>query len=199
MTTVAAPVRARTTTRTPPARRGRADAPTVAPRAKARPGSGERTRGQQGGERTRGQQGVEQTRGQQGVEQRVERTRAGERHASHLGRLGAVLVFATIAVLVLAVVFHVMLAQRQMQLDRLNVQIAKEQRAYEQNRLMEANASSPQQIITKAQGLGLVPPAEPATYLPVPGAPLPSASAGEPSTTIDEYGKVKAELGNQQP
>ena len=181
MTTVAAPVRARTTTRTPPARRGRADAPTVAPRAKARPGSGERTRGQQG------------------VEQRVERTRAGERHASHLGRLGAVLVFATIAVLVLAVVFHVMLAQRQMQLDRLNVQIAKEQRAYEQNRLMEANASSPQQIITKAQGLGLVPPAEPATYLPVPGAPLPSASAGEPSTTIDEYGKVKAELGNQQP
>ena len=190
MTTVAAPVRARTTTRTPPARRGRADAPTVAPRAKARPGSGERTRGQQGGERTRGQQGVEQ---------RVERTRAGERHASQLGRLGAVLVFATIAVLVLAVVFHVMLAQRQMQLDRLNVQIAKEQRAYEQNRLIEANASSPQQIITKAQGLGLVPPAEPATYLPVPGAPLPSASAGEPSTTIDEYGKVKAELGNQQP
>lgn len=173
MTTVAAPVRARTATRTPPARRGRADAPAAAPRAKARLDAP--------------------------AEQRAERTRARERHASHLGRLGAVLVFATIAVLVLAVVFHVMLAQRQMQLDRLNVQIAKEQRAYEQNRLIEANASSPQQIITKAQGLGLVPPAEPATYLAVPGAPLPSASAGEPSTTIDEYGKVKAELGNQQP
>ena len=189
MTTVTAPVRARTATRTPPARRG---APGSAPRAKARPASP--------GERTRAQQGVERTRAQPGLaEQRVERTRAQERHASHLGRLGAVLVFATIAVLVLAVVFHVMLAQRQMQLDRLNVQIAKEQRAYEQNRLIEANASSPQQIITKAQSLGLVPPAEPATYLTVPGAPLPSASAGEPSTTIDEYGKVKAELGNQQP
>jgi hypothetical protein len=108
-------------------------------------------------------------------------------------------VVATIAALVLAVVFHVVLAQRQMQLDRLNVQIAKEQRAYEQNRLIEANASSPERIITEAQRLGLVLPSEPATYLPVPGAPLPSVSSGEPSTTIDEYGKVKAELGDEQP
>lgn len=109
------------------------------------------------------------------------------------------LVVATIAALVLAVVFHVVLAQRQMQLDRLNVQIAKEQRAYEKNRLMESLYSSPEHIITEAQRLGLVLPAEPATYLPVPGAPQPSARSGEPSTTIDEYGKVKAELGSEQP
>lgn len=109
------------------------------------------------------------------------------------------LVLVTVAALVAAVVFHVVLAQRQMQLDRVNVRIAKEQRLYEQNRLMESLLSSPQRIIQEGQRLGLVTPADPATYLPVPGAPLPSAAAGEPSTTIDEYGKVKAELGNEQP
>jgi hypothetical protein len=110
-----------------------------------------------------------------------------------------VLVLVTVAALVAAVVFHVVLAQRQMELDRVNVQIANEQRLYEQNRLMESLLSSPQRIIQEGERLGLVTPAEPATYLQVPGAPLPSASAGEPSTTIDEYGKVKAELGNEQP
>jgi hypothetical protein len=108
-------------------------------------------------------------------------------------------VLVTVTALVAAVVFHVVLAQRQMQLDRVNVQIAKEQRLYDQNRLMESLYSSPGRIITEAQRLGLVLPAEPATYLPVPGAPLPSAAADGPSTTIDEYGKVKAELGNEQP
>jgi hypothetical protein len=110
-----------------------------------------------------------------------------------------VLVVATIAALVLAVVFHVVLAQRQMQLDHTNELIAKEQRTYEQLRLQESMLSSPQRIIQEGERLGLVPPAAPATYLQVPDAPLPSASAGEPSTTIDEYGKVKRELGNERP
>jgi hypothetical protein len=113
--------------------------------------------------------------------------------------LGAVLVLATIAALVLAVVFHVVLAQRQMQLDSMNVQIAKEQNTYEKNRLMESLYSSPQRIIQEGERLGLVLPAEPATYLEVPDAPQPSARSDEPSTTIDEYGKVKAELGSEQP
>jgi hypothetical protein len=113
--------------------------------------------------------------------------------------MGTVLVFATIAALVLAVLFHVVLAQRQMQLDRMNVRIAAAQDAYENNRLMESLASSPEHIITEAQRLGLVLPAEPATYLQVPGAPLAPARSGEPSTTLDEYGKVKAELGSEQP
>jgi hypothetical protein len=110
-----------------------------------------------------------------------------------------VLVVATIAALVLAVVFHVVLAQRQMQLDRVNEQIAKEQTTYEKNRLVESLLSSPQRIIQEGERLGLVLPAEPATYLPVPNAPQPSAQSGEPSTTLDEYGKVKAELGSEQP
>jgi hypothetical protein len=113
--------------------------------------------------------------------------------------MGAVLVFATIAALAAAVVFHVVLAQRQMQLDHMNVQIAHEQNAYEKNRLTESLLSSPEHIITEAQRLGLVLPSAPATYLAVPGAPLASAQSGEPSTTLDEYGKVKAELGSEQP
>ena len=170
MTSLAAPVRARTATRPAPARRGRSAAPEPRPTARDKALRAGRP---------------------------ATRTASNERE--RVGRIGAVLVLVTVTALVAAVLFHVVLAQRQMQLDRVNVQIAKEQRLYEQNRLMESMLSSPQRIIQEGERLGLVTPAEPATYLQVPGAPLASASAGEPSTTIDEYGKVKAELGNEQP
>jgi hypothetical protein len=100
---------------------------------------------------------------------------------------------------VLAVVFHVLLAQRQMQLDQLNVQIGTAQRTYEENHLKASMLSSPQHVIEEAQRLGLITPVEPAQYLPVTGAKLPVANAGEPATTLSDYGKVKKELGTEQP
>ena len=112
----------------------------------------------------------------------------------------ALLVVGTIAALVLAVVFHVFLAQRQMQLDQLNVQIGNAQRTYEENHLKASMLSSPQHIIEEAQRLGLAYPAEPAQFLTVDGAPqLSAANAGEPSTTLSDYGKVKKDLGAEQP
>ena len=58
--------------------------------------------------------------------------------------------------------FHVVLAQNQLQLDRLNAQITKEQRTYEQRRLTASLLASPQRIIQEAERLGLVVPARPA-------------------------------------
>jgi cell division protein FtsL len=126
------------------------------------------------------------------------RTRAAAQSRTS-GRLAALLVVGTVAALVLAVVFHVFLAQRQMQLDQLNVRIEKAQRTYEENHLQASMLSSPQHIIEEAQRLGLATPAEPAQYLSVDGAKLPVANAGEPSTTLSDYGKVKKELGSEQP
>jgi len=124
---------------------------------------------------------------------------AATRATSHVGRLGALLVVGTIAALAFAVVFHVILAQRQMQFDRLTVEITEAQRAYDENRLREAMLSSPERIISEGQRLGLVAPAEPATYLTVPGARQPKVASDEPATTIDQYRKVKRELGAEQP
>ena len=88
-----------------------------------------------------------------------------------IGRVGALLAIVTVFALVTAVVFHVVLAQNQMELDRLNGQITKEQRVYEQRRLTASLYASPQRVIQEAERLGLVVPPEAAQYLYVPGAP----------------------------
>jgi cell division protein FtsL len=116
-----------------------------------------------------------------------------------VGRLGAVLAVVTICAVVTAVVFHVVLAQRQMQLDRLNAQIAKEQRTYEQRRLTASLLASPQRIIQEAERLGLVLPPEPAQYLYVPDAPMPKTDDGSTADTIADWSKTKPSLGPQQP
>jgi cell division protein FtsL len=115
------------------------------------------------------------------------------------GSIGTVLALATLFALISAVVFHVVLAQNQMQLDRLNGQIAKEQRAYEHNRLTTSQLSSPQRIIQEAERLGMVPPAAPPQYLRVPGAPRPAADGEATATTLDDWSKAKSSLGDQQP
>ena len=116
-----------------------------------------------------------------------------------VGRLGAVLAIVTVFALVTAVVFHVVLAQNQMQLDRLNVQIAKEQRAYEQHRLTASLLASPQRVIQEAERLGLVWPAEPAEYLYVDKAPMPKLYDGSTADTISDWSKTKPSLGAPQP
>lgn len=102
-------------------------------------------------------------------------------------------------VLVSAVLFHVLLAQGQLELDRLDAQIAVERREYEQRRLEASNSASPPRIIEAAQRQGLVIPPEPPTYLQVEGAQVPAADAGNPSTTLDDWEDVKPTLGEHQP
>jgi cell division protein FtsL len=118
---------------------------------------------------------------------------------ARVGRVGTLLAVFTVFALVSAVVFHVMLAQNQLQLDRLNTKIATEQRAYEQHRLTTTLLASPQRIIQEAERLGLVVPAEPAQYLSVPGAPMPSLGDGATADTLADWTKAKPSLGAQQP
>ena len=105
----------------------------------------------------------------------------------------------TVFALVSAVVFHVVLAQNQLQLDRLNTRIAQEQRVYEQRRLTTSLLASPPRIIQEAERLGLVVPAEPAQYLYVDGAPMPSLGDGATADTVADWTNVKRSLGPQQP
>jgi cell division protein FtsL len=116
-----------------------------------------------------------------------------------IGRVGALLAVVTVFALVTAVVFHVVLAQNQMQLDRLNSQIAKEQLTYEKRRLAASVLASPPRVIQEAERLGLVQPAVPAQYLYVPGAPLPKADDGSTADTIADWSKTKASLGATEP
>jgi cell division protein FtsL len=116
-----------------------------------------------------------------------------------IGRLGALLVVVTVFALVTAVVFHVVLAQNQMELDHLNGQITKEQRVYEQRRLDTATLASPQNVIQQAERLGLVQPGDSATTLYVPGAPLPRTDDASTDSTIADWSKTKPSLGPQQP
>jgi cell division protein FtsL len=117
----------------------------------------------------------------------------------HVGRYATLLALFTVFALVSAVVFHVVLAQHQLQLDHLNSQITKEQRTYEQRRLTASLLASPQRIIQEAERLGLVVPPDPPQYLYVDNAPLPGNDDGSTADTIANWSKTKPSLGPQQP
>jgi cell division protein FtsL len=140
-----------------------------------------------------------QTRGQTRAPVRAKAAPRAAAHPLAVGRIGVLLALVTVFALVTAVVFHVVLAQHQMQLDRLNVQIANEQRVYEQRRLTSSLLASPQRVIQEAERLGLVVPPEPAQYLWVPNAPMPEADDGSTAETINDWSKTKPSLGPQQP
>ncbi|HXY94539.1 MAG TPA: hypothetical protein VEP49_18820, partial [Acidimicrobiia bacterium] len=67
---------------------------------------------------------------------------------------------------------------------------------YEQRRLHTAVLASPERIIQEAQRLGMEMPADPPTYLTVPGAPAAPSDAGDTATTLGDWKKVKPELGD---
>jgi hypothetical protein len=115
----------------------------------------------------------------------------------YAGRVGVFVVLATIFTLVSAVVFHVVLAQGQLELDHLTREMSVARRAYEQRRLQTSMLASPQRIVQEAQRLGLVIPTNPPTYLEVPGAPALSSQGGETATTLGDWKKVKPHLGDE--
>jgi cell division protein FtsL len=95
-------------------------------------------------------------------------------------RTRAILVGSAVTAFAIAfalVYLHVLMAQRQFQLDNLNSQLQQQQLTYQKLRLEVAELGAPQNIISTAEGrLGMVQPAS-VTYL------TPSTTiAGTPST-----------------
>lgn len=123
-------------------------------------------------------------------------TRAGT-HSIAIGKVGALLAVVTVGALVAAVVFHVFLAQNQMELDHLNAQIAKEQQTFEKRNLLVAFLDSPQHVIQAAERQGLVQPATPPQWLPVPNAPMPKSSDDSTASTITDWSRTKPSLAEQ--
>jgi cell division protein FtsL len=118
--------------------------------------------------------------------------RRPDRSAAQRHRRGRLLLVGGIGSL-LAVMFglvylHVVLAQRQMELDQMSATTAADVTRYQDLRLQVARLESPQQIISVAEGrLGMRQPKS-VTYLsPPPGAPTtpgPGASStAAPATT----------------
>jgi cell division protein FtsL len=107
------------------------------------------------------------------------RRRAGRR------RLLVVLGIASVAAVGLALVaLHVLIAENQFKLDRLQQRAATEQASYEKLRLQVAQLEAPARIVSEAEGqLGMVQPAS-VTYLPATtsGSP-PTKAGGLPRTT----------------
>jgi len=104
-----------------------------------------------------------------------------------------------VGVVVTAVLFHVALAQGQLQLDRLDASITSAQREYEHRRLETSRLASPQRIIEQAQTQGLVIPDQPAVYVEVEGVSGAAGQPADPPTTIGDWQDVKPSLGDHQP
>jgi hypothetical protein len=108
--------------------------------------------------------------------------------------LGVLVVVALFA----AVVFHVQLAQGQLELDRLERQTVAAREQYQQLRLQYAQQSSPAAVVHRATALGMVRAGDVPTYLTVPDAPSSTPAPDQPSTTLQEgWKKVKPHLGTQ--
>jgi cell division protein FtsL len=104
------------------------------------------------------------------------------------GLVSVVSVFVVVAL-------HVMVAQSQIQLDRLSQQNAKQKDRYEQLRLEVASLSAPQRITKRAAELGMQ-PGGPSVFITVPDSgTVPSAP--ETTSSTADYQKVKPHLGTQ--
>ncbi len=94
-------------------------------------------------------------------------------------RRATILAVFTGLVLLSLVVFHAMVAQSQIGLERIEQRTARAQRAYETARLEYARLAAPSRILKRAAELGLVPPAAPpiAVGISAPAAPRESSEA----------------------
>ena len=90
---------------------------------------------------------------------------------------------ATALVLFALVVVHVLLAQSQLSIDRLDTRVASAQTRYEQARLIHAELAAPSRIVARAGQLGLVPPAQPPVPVPVPNLAAASTRTETPPAT----------------
>ncbi len=126
------------------------------------------------------------------VENQAKR-RAGRR------RLLVILGIASAAVVCLALVaLHVLIAENQFRLDRLQQQAATEQASYEKLRLQVAQLEAPARIVSQAEGrLGMVQPAT-VTYLPATTS-TPATTAVTPATTAGRTRKAGRATKERRP
>jgi cell division protein FtsL len=122
----------------------------------------------------------------------VQSRRRARRVRGMLWCFGVMIVSSLVAV----VGFHVVLAQSQVQLDRLEQSVGEEQHRYEQLRFEVAALSSPARIVSRAAELGMVAPAGAATVVPVPTDPgaAPTTSDTTATTLAESWEKVKSSL-----
>jgi hypothetical protein len=93
------------------------------------------------------------------------------------------------------VAFHVMLAQGQVGLARLQGQVSTAERDYQEARYAHARAASPERIVSLATKMGLVPADRAPVPVAVPGPLAPSTDASG-SGTLGGYAKVKTSLAD---
>jgi hypothetical protein len=113
-------------------------------------------------------------------------------------RMGVRLAVTSVIAAVLIVVgFHVMMAEGQLQLDRLDHATSVEQQRYEALRLKFAKQSTPEAIIDRAENLGMI-PATSMRYVSAPGLTAEAAkSAGTDATASSlarDWEQVKPNL-----
>lgn len=98
------------------------------------------------------------------------------------------------------VYLHVVLAQRQFQIDKLNSNVTKAQASYQNLRLQVAQLGSPQQIISTAEGrLGMVQPAKVVYLTPPASTSAGTPTAAAPGTDTSAGGGASVVSPNQAP
>jgi cell division protein FtsL len=109
----------------------------------------------------------------------------------------------SVASVFVVVAFHVMVAQSQLQLDRLTRQASLQQQRYERLRLDVAALSAPPRIAKRAEELGMKPGGL-STFITVPDSSGPtsigSSSKGperDSTSSTADYQKVKQHLGTR--
>ena len=96
--------------------------------------------------------------------------------------LGVVVVVASTFLLV---VFNVLVAQGQIELDRLSQRLEEEQRTYERRRLEVAELAAPGSLLAAAEALGMVRP-EQVGYVEAPEAARAGAEEDTTSSTLED-------------
>ena len=106
-------------------------------------------------------------------------------------------VTAVIGAVLIVVGFHVLMAEGQLQLERLDRATKVEQQRYEALRLQYAQRSAPDAIVRRANTIGMI-PATSMRYLSVPGfTPDANADSGTGATAPSlarDWEKVKKHL-----
>jgi cell division protein FtsL len=109
-------------------------------------------------------------------------------------RLAVLFGLLVVAALIAAVLFHLALAQNQVELDRLERRVEAKQREYEQRMNEVSTLSSPERIRTRATELGFVEPdPEHVTYVPAP-EPEAAAPPEAPPNSLASWEAVKGHI-----
>ncbi len=87
----------------------------------------------------------------------------------------------TVLTILTVVAFHVLLAQSQIALDRLERRTAAAEARYQQVRLEHDGQTSPNRVVPKANELGLTLPNQPPTAVQVPSGAVPEPHATTPT------------------